>query len=138
MAAWPLLKNYPGQEFQSGLFGTWMFSQYDGPKPEKASHPPLPPLPGGGRRIPPPPRPSKGSTTTAPPDEVPASASTDSPHPHGDELPVEPPVHPAVEEPSSDTVTQSHEDDEPSLMLEHDEPGGDELPIDAPTSEYAD
>src|SRR5207245_900929 len=88
------------------------------PKPEKASHPPLPPLPGGGRRIPPPPRPSKGSTTTAPPDEVPASASTDSPHPHGDELPVEPPVHPAVEEPSSDTVTQSHEDDEPSLMLE--------------------
>ena len=26
VAAWPLLKNYPGQEFQSGLFGTWMFS----------------------------------------------------------------------------------------------------------------
>ncbi len=36
VAAWPLLRNYPGQEFQSGLFGTWMFSQYDGPKPEKA------------------------------------------------------------------------------------------------------
>jgi hypothetical protein len=36
VAAWPVLKNYPGQEFQSGLFGTWMFSQYDGPKPEKA------------------------------------------------------------------------------------------------------
>ena len=36
VAAWPLLKNYPGQEFQSGLFGTWMFSQYDGKKPEKA------------------------------------------------------------------------------------------------------
>ncbi len=36
VAAWPLLKNYPGQEFQSGLFGTWMFAQYDGPKPEKA------------------------------------------------------------------------------------------------------
>jgi hypothetical protein len=35
VAAWPLLKNYPGQEFQSGLFGTWMFSQYDGPRPEK-------------------------------------------------------------------------------------------------------
>ena len=35
VAAWPLLKSYPGQEFQSGLFGTWMFSQYDGPKPEK-------------------------------------------------------------------------------------------------------
>ncbi len=34
VAAWPLLKNYPGQDFQSGLFGTWMFSQYDGPKPE--------------------------------------------------------------------------------------------------------
>ncbi|MFO0957682.1 MAG: hypothetical protein U0800_09495 [Isosphaeraceae bacterium] len=36
VAAWPLLEHYPGQEFQSGLFGTWMFSQYDGPKPEKA------------------------------------------------------------------------------------------------------
>ena len=35
VAAWPLLKNYPGQQFQSGLFGTWMFSHYDGPKPEK-------------------------------------------------------------------------------------------------------
>jgi hypothetical protein len=36
VAAWPLLKNYPGQEFQSGLPGTWMFPQYDGPRPEKA------------------------------------------------------------------------------------------------------
>lgn len=35
VAAWPLLKNYPGQQFQSGLFGTWMFAQFDGPKPEK-------------------------------------------------------------------------------------------------------
>lgn len=35
VAAWPLLKNYPGPRFQSGLFGTWMFAQYDGPKPEK-------------------------------------------------------------------------------------------------------
>lgn len=35
VAAWPLLKNYPGQQFQSGLFGTWMFAHYDGPKPEK-------------------------------------------------------------------------------------------------------
>jgi len=35
VAAWPLLKNYPGQQFQSGLFGTWMFAQHDGPKPEK-------------------------------------------------------------------------------------------------------
>lgn len=35
VAAWPLLKNYPGQEFQSGLFGTWMFAQLDGPKREK-------------------------------------------------------------------------------------------------------
>ena len=34
VAAWPLLKNYPGQEFQSGLFGTWMFAQYDGPTPK--------------------------------------------------------------------------------------------------------
>ena len=35
VAAWPLLKNYPGQEFQSGLFGTWMFAQFDAPRPEK-------------------------------------------------------------------------------------------------------
>ena len=34
VAAWPLLKNYPGQDFQSGLFGTWMFAQHDGPKPK--------------------------------------------------------------------------------------------------------
>ncbi|MFO0951668.1 MAG: hypothetical protein U0835_11060 [Isosphaeraceae bacterium] len=34
VAAWPLLKNYPGQEFQSGLFGTWMFARHDGPKPK--------------------------------------------------------------------------------------------------------
>ena len=35
VAAWPLLKDYPGPEFQSGLFGTWMFARQDGPKPEK-------------------------------------------------------------------------------------------------------
>ena len=35
VAAWPLLKTYPGNRFQSGLFGTWMFAQYDGKKPEK-------------------------------------------------------------------------------------------------------
>ncbi|HEX5272156.1 MAG TPA: hypothetical protein VFW33_16785 [Gemmataceae bacterium] len=34
VAAWPLLKNYPGQDFQSGLFGTWMSAQFDGPKPK--------------------------------------------------------------------------------------------------------
>ena len=30
VAAWPLLKNYPGDAFQSGLFGTWMFAQNEG------------------------------------------------------------------------------------------------------------
>ena len=35
VAAWPLLKPYPGSRFQTGLFGTWMFAQYDGPAPEK-------------------------------------------------------------------------------------------------------
>ena len=35
VAAWPLLKNYPGQDFQSGLFGTWMFAQFDGKAPKK-------------------------------------------------------------------------------------------------------
>lgn len=36
VAAWPLLKTYPGHQFQSGLPGTWMFAQHDGPAPEKA------------------------------------------------------------------------------------------------------
>ena len=34
VAAWPLLKNYPGSDFQSGLFGTWMFAQYEGEEPK--------------------------------------------------------------------------------------------------------
>ena len=31
VAAWPLLKEYPGHRFQTGLFGTWMHAQYDDP-----------------------------------------------------------------------------------------------------------
>ena len=34
IAAWPLLSNYPGHQFQTGLPGTWMFAQWDGPKPK--------------------------------------------------------------------------------------------------------
>ncbi|MCA9084584.1 MAG: hypothetical protein KDA81_11040 [Planctomycetaceae bacterium] len=34
VTAWPLLKNYPGQRFQTGLFGTWMFAQYEGQRPK--------------------------------------------------------------------------------------------------------
>jgi len=34
VAAWPLLQEYPGNRFQTGLFGTWMHAQYDGPEPE--------------------------------------------------------------------------------------------------------
>ena len=33
VAAWPLLKEYPGNRFQTGLFGTWMFARYDGNAP---------------------------------------------------------------------------------------------------------
>ncbi len=33
VAAWPLLEKHPGNRFQTGLFGTWMFAQIDGPKP---------------------------------------------------------------------------------------------------------
>ena len=33
-AAWPLVERYPGHDFQSGLFGTWMFAQFDGEKPK--------------------------------------------------------------------------------------------------------
>ncbi|MHC4425109.1 MAG: hypothetical protein ACYSYV_03305 [Planctomycetota bacterium] len=29
VAAWPLLKEYPGRRFQTGLFGTWMHAHYD-------------------------------------------------------------------------------------------------------------
>ena len=35
VAAWPLLQEYPGRRFQTGLFGTWMHAQYDGPKPAR-------------------------------------------------------------------------------------------------------
>ncbi|MCC7433545.1 MAG: hypothetical protein IT363_02595 [Methanoregulaceae archaeon] len=34
VAAWPLLKTYPGSRFQSGLFGTWMFPQFEGQAPK--------------------------------------------------------------------------------------------------------
>lgn len=34
VAAWPLLRAYPGHRFQTGLPGTWMFAQYDGEKPK--------------------------------------------------------------------------------------------------------
>lgn len=32
--AWPLQRYYPGHEFETGLPGTWMFAQYDGPAPK--------------------------------------------------------------------------------------------------------
>ena len=35
VAAWPLLDQYPGQRFQTGLFGTWMFARKDPPPPIK-------------------------------------------------------------------------------------------------------
>jgi hypothetical protein len=34
VAAWPLLREYPGSSFQTGLLSTWMFAQYDRPAPE--------------------------------------------------------------------------------------------------------
>jgi len=34
-AAWPLLREYPGNRFQTGLFGTWMFAKYGEPRPQK-------------------------------------------------------------------------------------------------------
>ena len=34
VAAWPLLRNYPGHRFQTGLPGTWMFAQHDGAAPK--------------------------------------------------------------------------------------------------------
>jgi len=35
VAAWPLLEEYPGNRFQTGLFGTWMHPQYDERPSEK-------------------------------------------------------------------------------------------------------
>lgn len=35
VAAWPLVGTYPGNRFQTGLFGTWMFAQSDEPKSER-------------------------------------------------------------------------------------------------------
>jgi hypothetical protein len=86
------------------------------PRPEKASRPPLPPLPGGGRRIPPPPVAKPGPAPTAPPDEVPATASADSPEPHGDPL-TEAPVAAVVDAPVEAPPAEPH---------------GDVLPADAP------
>lgn len=34
-AAWPLVEKYQGHQFQSGLYGTWMWAQFDGRGPEK-------------------------------------------------------------------------------------------------------
>lgn len=34
VAAWPLLRHYPGHRFQTGLPGTWMFAQWDGAAPK--------------------------------------------------------------------------------------------------------
>lgn len=36
VAAWPIVGHYPGHQFQTGLFGTWMFAQHDGEAPKKA------------------------------------------------------------------------------------------------------
>lgn len=33
-AAWPLVAHYPGHEFQTGLFGTWMFAQFEKDPPK--------------------------------------------------------------------------------------------------------
>ena len=35
VAAWPLLEEYPGHRFQTGLFGTWMHAQYESRPTEK-------------------------------------------------------------------------------------------------------
>lgn len=51
VAAWPLLQAYPGHRFQTGLFGTWMFAQYDGRAPtNKVRLPSSPPISGPARR----------------------------------------------------------------------------------------
>jgi hypothetical protein len=38
VAAWPLLSAWPGESFQTGLFGTWMFAHLGADKPEKGHY----------------------------------------------------------------------------------------------------
>ncbi|MFT7619304.1 MAG: hypothetical protein ACI97A_002954 [Planctomycetota bacterium] len=38
VAAWPLLDKYPGNRFQTGLFGTWMHAQDPKPKPKEKNY----------------------------------------------------------------------------------------------------
>ncbi len=38
VAAWPLLEEYPGNKFQTGLFGTWMFSSMSEPRPHSEAY----------------------------------------------------------------------------------------------------
>ncbi|MBM3986985.1 MAG: hypothetical protein FJ294_03390 [Planctomycetes bacterium] len=38
VAAWPLLGAWPGDRFQTGLFGTWMFAQLGKDKPEEGHY----------------------------------------------------------------------------------------------------
>jgi hypothetical protein len=95
------------------------------PAPQKVSRPPLPPLPGGARRIPPPPRPT---APTAPAGEVPASATADSPEPHGDVL--------AADAPGIDSTPTSVVETSDAAVVdhgaEHPDPHGDVLAADAP------
>ena len=38
VAAWPLLGAWPGERFQTGLFGTWMFAQLGADKPKEGHY----------------------------------------------------------------------------------------------------
>ncbi len=38
VAAWPLLSAWPGSDFQTGLFGTWMFAQLGEDKPKEGHY----------------------------------------------------------------------------------------------------
>lgn len=97
------------------------------PVPQKVSHPPLPPLPSGERRIPPPP----GRPVPPPPHAEPAPEP--SPGPHGDVLPTETPQ--VVASPASEAPPEAEPQPQPVPEPQPAAPHGDVLPADAPIGE---
>jgi len=104
------------------------------PVPQKVSHPPLPPLPSGERRIPPPPGrpvpPPPGPSVEAPAEPAPAPEPQPA-APHGDVLPVD---APELVEPQPDTPAPVVAEAEPAPSPDPQpaSPHGDVLPADPP------
>jgi hypothetical protein len=97
------------------------------PVPQKVSHPPLPPLPSGERRIPPPP----GRPVPPPPPAATPAPEHEPAGPHGDVLHADAPVVPA-EPPAPAPEPEPVQHAVPAPEHEPAGPHGDVLPADAP------